>query len=75
MPPFDYYNRHYNYGISFAPDSDNHLRFTLVDIKGEEKKFDIDLNLYTNMYHKVWLCRARPYSCEHAADRRMTISA
>ena len=58
MPPFDYYNRHYNYGMSIDPDGDNHLRFALVDIKGEEKKFDIGLNLYTNMYHKVWPSRA-----------------
>ena len=54
MPPFDYYNRHYNYGMSIDPDGDNHLRFTLVDIKGEEKKFDIDLNLYVKMHHKVY---------------------
>lgn len=53
MSPFDYYNRHYNYGIDIAPDGDNHLRFTLVDIKGEEKKFDIELNLYAKIYHKV----------------------
>ena len=53
MPPFDYYNRLYNYGMSIDPDGDNHLRFTLVDIKGEEKKFDIDLNLYAKIYHKV----------------------
>lgn len=54
MPPFDYYNRHYNYGMSIDPDGDNHLRFTLVDIKGEEKKFDIDLNSYIKMHHKVY---------------------
>ena len=36
--------------VEIPIDDDDHLRFTLVDRKNKEKKFDIDLSDYLNMY-------------------------
>ena len=44
----------YAYESILAPvDSDNHLRFTFVDVNRKEKRFDIDLNVYIKMHKRT----------------------